>query len=76
MGNDLFELVRFQYVWQAQILSAILEEASIDSYVTEANALEPAMGFVIYVNQQNSTKAQELLKEFDESNTAITEDTE
>ena len=76
MNNDLIELVRFQHVWQAHILSAILNEESIENFVTESNALEPATGFVVYVNQQDLENAQKLLQAFDESETQITENDE
>jgi len=73
MDSDLIELVRFQYAWQAQILSEILDEESIESFVTESNALGPAMGFVVYVSNQNREKAQLFLKAFDESNVELSE---
>ena len=73
MNNDVIELVRFQHVWQAHIFSAILEEEHIESFVTESNALEPAMGFVVYVNQIYKTQAEQLLRAFDSSNTSLPE---
>jgi len=73
MNNDLIELVRFQHVWQAHIFSAILEEEDIESFVTESNALEPAMGFVVYVNQAKKLQAEQLLKAFDKSNSELPE---
>ena len=73
MDSDLIELVRFQYAWQAHILSEILDEESIESFVTESNALEPATGFVVYVSNQNREKAQLFLKAFDESNVELSE---
>ena len=76
MNNDLIELVRFQYIWQAQILSAILEESMVDCYVTELNALETATGFVIYVNELNSEKAKQLLYDYDHAEIELTEELE
>ena len=73
MNNDVIELVRFQHVWQAHIFSAILEEEQIESFVTESNALEPAIGFVVYVNQIYKTQAEQLLHAFDASNTSLPE---
>lgn len=68
VNNDLLELVRFQHVWQAHIFSAILEEEGIESFVTESNALEPATGFVVYVNHEKKAQAEQLLEAFDKSN--------
>ncbi len=67
MKHELTELVRFQYAWQANIFSSILEQEDIENFVTQMNALEPAMGFVVYVNQHDLASAQALLKAFDES---------
>lgn len=74
MGEKLIELVHFQYMWQATIFASILEEEGIVNFVTQSNALEPAMGYVVYVNDVIKEQAEQLLKAFDESNSELPED--
>lgn len=72
MNNNLIELVRFGYEWQANIFAQILTEESIEHYTSETNALEPATGFVVYISAADEDRANELLQQFDSSDT-ITE---
>jgi len=63
--NGLTKLVRFQFVWQAHIFSGILEEEGITAFIQEVPGLDAALGYTIFVDNENLEKAKTLLSEFD-----------
>ena len=63
MGKKLVTLVHYRLAYRAHILKAKLDEAGIESVVTDKTVLSAGDGVRIQVMEHDLAKAVELMKE-------------